>query len=460
MSRPTHVTPDTYRIRFQIRAILVCCIVAALSYTARNFHLDDALIYARYIIHALQGRGLEFNPGEPVNALTSVLSTWLVLGLSWVLHHNVLLAEAILSGLFLCAAALLAERVIPLSGIFFASLALSYYCIGMETSLFVFLLMATVYAFLEDKLNWLPILCVLTALARFEGGALCLVIAWRLWKQRRFPALASFIPAVLLIAFYFAFNIFCYHILLPQSATAKFGQGMSGNWGRWPTAFLRLPETLFRPLGKSYVLAFALIIFAWFGAKDTRMKAWNPILFPFLAILGAFYVLFNIPSYHWYYAPFLFFLVLYAACLIPQTRQAQGAALFLAICLAFGTASDLKKNAHDNIPYRDMAHWIDQNTPQNARIASVETGTIGWYCDRYLIDMVGITTPVNARYTAHRDYSSWISEKPDFIVVHPNDPFPWEKVALASPDYELLPVHFGEVYLLRKKSLVSPSATP
>lgn len=81
-----------------------------------------------------------------------------------------------------------------------------------------------------------------------------------------------------------------------------------------------------------------------------------------------------------------------------------------------------------------MACWVDQNTPQNARIASVETGAVGWYCNRYLIDIVGLTTPQNARYTAKRDFSSWLEEKPDYIVVHPANTFPWEEVALLPPN--------------------------
>ncbi len=49
------------------------------------------------------------------------------------------------------------------------------------------------------------------------------------------------------MVFYFMFNLYWYKTLLPQSATAKFGQGMSGNWGRWPTAFLRISDVAFHP---------------------------------------------------------------------------------------------------------------------------------------------------------------------------------------------------------------------
>lgn len=441
----------SYQISYRVRAVIVCAIVAALSFLARNFHLDDALIYARYISHALNGIGLQFNANEPINALTSIFDTWLVLGFAWMLRGDVLLAQAVLSCLFLVAAALLAERMVPLAGMLLASMSLFYYCVGMETSLFVLMLMITIHAYANDRINWLPFLCLLTALTRFEGAALIPIIALQLAMRRRFPSAKSYIPAALLISFYLGFNLYFYHALLPQSATAKLGQGFSGYWGRWPTAFLRLPDIFFRPFGKSYALMFGFLIFAAFGVTTEKMKRWNRLLIPFFLILGMFYVLFNIPNYYWYYAPFLFFGIIYAASVIPQARASQWAGFAFALCLALSAAKDLKKNGNEDASYSKMAHWIDENTPQDARIAAVETGTIGWYSNRYLIDIVGLTTPQNARYTAHRDFSSWITEKPDYVVVHPTDPFPWEKVALNNPEYHLMPIHFDKVYLLRRK---------
>jgi hypothetical protein len=331
-------------------------------------------------------------------------------------------------------------------------MSLTYYCIGMETTLFIFLLTVSIYLYVRGKVNWLPLLCTLTMLTRFEGAAIGLIIGWRLWQRRRLPTLASFVPAAILLIAYFVFNFYFYHAFLPHSATAKFGQGFSGYWGRWPIAFMRIPEEVFRPLGKSYVLGIGLIILAAFGIEDRRLSECNQIIIPFLLIMVSFYLLFNIPGYHWYYAPFLFILIIYSSSLIPETRIAQQAGLFFAICVVIGSGINLRKTAHDATAYVQMGNWINKNTPSNARIAAVETGTVGWFSDRYLIDMVGLTTPVNARYTAHRDFSSWFSEQPDFIIVHPRQAFPWENVALSSPEYELMPVHFDDVYLLRKKT--------
>lgn len=438
-------------IDYRLRAIAICLTVPLLVHVDRHFHLDDALIYARYAKNALQGHGLVFNIGEPVNALTSILETWLLLGLSWVLHGKILLAQEILGASCLIASALVAEGIVPLAGILIATSSYYYFCLGMETCLFLLLLVLCMKAYLADKLDWLPLLCAMTVLARFEGGAMVAVICWRLWRQKRFPRLVAYLPPLLLIAFYLTSNLHYYGAWLPHSATAKFGQGRSGFWGPWPLAFTYLDQAVWLPIFGSQIVAPILFFLVWFAAKDKRLRATNKIVIPFLLFLGSFYILFNIPSYFWYYAPFLYFSYIYAAHLIPRTRTAWFVALVLALDLVNVSVVTIRRLGVENVNYVHLASWLSHYTPKDAKIASTETGTIGWYCDRNIIDMVGLTTPKNATFTAHRDFSSWFAEQPDYVVVHPDNPFPWEKVALSSPNYELVPVHFGPVYVLRKR---------
>jgi len=462
------LTDPSFRIDYRIRALVICVVVPTMCFLARHFNLDDSLIYARYIEHALQGRGLEFNPGEPVNALTSILNTWLVLGASTLLGGRVILAQVFLSGIFLLAANLIAESIVPLSGIFLSIGTFLYFCNGMETSLFLLILILCVNAYLSGRINWLPLLCTLALLTRFEGGAMGAIIAWQLWKSRRFPKLIAYLPCLLLLTFYSFFNLHYYHAWLPQSASAKLVQGMSGFWGKWPTAFLHVWDVVYLPITGSWIYIPLLLLFAWHGAKDPSLTERSKIVVPFLSILAAFYILFNIPPYFWYYAPFVFFLTIYAIRVIPRTKAGYLGFFLIAFCLLDIGASRLHHSGPGSRElgqlgdwmdrhslgvndYARMGDWIEHNTSANATVATSETGTIGWHCDRYIIDMVGLTTPQNARYTAHGDYSSWLAERPDYVVVHKLRPFPWETVAVASPDYEYVPVSFGDVFLLRRK---------
>src|ERR1700760_1310281 len=209
---------------------LICSITALVSFAGRHFQLDDALIYARYTRNALRGMGLVFNAGEHVNALTSPLFSILLLAASWLLHGNVLLAETLLSLTFLVGACILAEELAPWSGVLLASTYYFYLCFGMETTLFLFLITLKFVLYRSGKLDLVPMVALLTALTRFEGGLLAVVIAADMWRTRHFPRMRSLLfPALVLVA-YFAFNFHFYGSLLPSSASAKFSQGFSGYW--------------------------------------------------------------------------------------------------------------------------------------------------------------------------------------------------------------------------------------
>jgi hypothetical protein len=436
------------------RIFFICCIVAVTCWASRHYSVDDALIYARYIRNALDGHGLVFNEGERVNALTSPFFTALLLAASWLLRGHIILAEFILGGVFLAAACAVAERLVPWSGLLIASTAYFYSCLGMETPLFLLILSLLTLFYLEERLNWLPFIAILTILTRLEGAALVAVIAVKLLREKRRPSMPSYLPAVLALAADVIFNRAFYGSWLPSSTTAKFGQGFSGYWGRWPTAFLQLDplKPIFRPT--KYLLPPALAFMLW-GLWKERASTLSSVLLPFSFILGAFYVLFNIPDYHWYYAPFIFFVALYAVRGVPRTMLAH-ACLILAVVFSFAASvrwmsrtSGLQTTGLPN--YMAMGNWIRLNSKPDARVAAVETGTLGWYDDRYTDDIIGLTNPANARRLQHHDLTSWLDDqKPDYVVMH-ETPILGETAAAQSSDYVYVPVHFGPIYLMKRK---------
>jgi arabinofuranosyltransferase len=429
----------------------ICVITVFLSYAERHFQVDDALIYARYVRNALQGHGLVYNAGERINALTSPFFSILLLGLSWLLHGRLLLAETLLSAGFLIAACILAENLAPWSGVLIASTSYFYFCFGMETTLFLFLIVLTFLLYRKGRLDAVPTLALLTALTRFEGALLGVLIAIDMARNRRFPRLRAFLLPALIVAAYLVFNIHFYGRLLPSSAAAKFDQALSGFWGRWPRAFFRAPLILsdfFRTT--IYVLPVAFVL-GILGVRAWQNTLMNRILLPFLGGLLAFYVLLNLPNYHWYNAPFLFFLFVYALAGLPRTRVAY---ILLAVVIVQCTvAGFLKLRKSDvNTNYAAASEWITAHSASNAKIASVETGTVGWYTDRNVDDIVGLTNPKNARQLRRHDFYSWLEQdKPDFVVMHTPPAF-GENAAAASPLYVYEPVHFGPYSVMRRKT--------
>jgi arabinofuranosyltransferase len=434
----------------RVRVAFIVAVTTSLTWMFRHNQLDDALIYARYIRNALQGQGLVFNPGEHINALTAPLYSALTLLAAWLSFGHVLFAESVLFVIFFSAAASLAEWLAPWSGLLIASSTYFYYCIGMETALFLLLLVLLVILYLERQDNWIPLTSFLLLLVRLEGGALVVVIAFLMLRERRFPPLRSYGLPVLIVAAYLLFNFNYYGPLIPSSGVAKLVQAHSGLWGKWPTAFLRVPPQLYYSFKVSAYLVPLALIFVPLGMWKVRTTRINHVLVPFGLILASFYVFTNIPNYHWYYAPFIFFILLYGCLGVPQSKPASVIAV-LVIVQCFTVASYKGVRSPSNYPYKDAGLWLEQNTPKNATVAALETGAIGWYSNRYIVDVLGLTTPINVVYLEHHDFYSWLNqEKPDYVVMHPQPSF-GELAAASSSDYEYLPVHFGPILLMHRR---------
>lgn len=452
-----HVMERTAQVRltpgrlFALRAGLIAVLIGTFTFFTRHIVLDDGLIYARFISHALNGQGLVFNPGEHVNALTSPLFTYLLLSLSWILKGNVLAAEHLLFAATFLGACLLAERMVPLSGLLIAATAFFYILIGLETTTFLLLLMLTAIAYAEKRYNWLPLLVVLSMLCRFEAGLFLPLLAWLLWRERRAPKLVSFLPAIALVLLYLVLNHHWYGAFLPNSATSKLGQARSGFWGHWPWAFFQV-AWLFRKgavFWGTALLVPPVLILSVFGWDKMRRNRFGRLMTPFILGLLAFYVLFNIPAYHWYYAPIIFTIILYAVYGMPANRISQWIVACCVVICAVNAAMYLPKLTLV-MDYVNVSQWIAANTPPDASVEAAEIGTIGWFSNRKVIDILGLTTPKNAVHVEHGDTTSWLREdQPDYIVVH-RPLWVWEKVTEGDPEYREAPFHSGNVYILER----------
>lgn len=437
---------------------MVLVLLAVFLMVSRRSILDDGLIYARFVANLFAGRGLVFNPGEHINALTSPLFSYLLIGTTWMLRGRVLLAEHLLFAVTFSGACVLAEELSPLAGMLAAVTAFFYAVVGMETSTLLLVMMLLTRAWQRRKYEWLPVLLAVAVLTRFEAGLLVPIVAWLLWRERRFPRLIGFVPAVGILAAYVLLNHHFYGAWLPNSATSKFGQARSGYWGEWPWAFLQIrgwafdPNAFFRATCWLLPPLLVLAVLGWGKQRGSRAEQ---LLTPFALGLMAFYVLFNIPPYHWYYAPFVFLLCVYGMWGLPRTRAAYTLA---ALCIVACAAPNLRtvRRFAPVQDYVNVAEWLNRNTAADATVEAAEIGHLGWFAHRTVIDILGLTTPKNAAHVAHKDLSSWLREdRPDYIVVH-HPYWIFEKAAEGDPAYREVPFHSGDVYILER---VRPDAS-
>jgi arabinofuranosyltransferase len=161
--------------RMLLIAAVPLCVVAFFSYLARNYQMDDALIYLRYVRNFHEGFGLVYNPGEKFNGLTSPLFTYVSLAASF-LSGNLQLVTTVISAFFLTCAAILGGIVFSngkwetlFTAVVIGSFGYFYHTFGMETPLFVMLIGLSLYLYKFNSRYFVIALALLT-ITRFEGG--------------------------------------------------------------------------------------------------------------------------------------------------------------------------------------------------------------------------------------------------------------------------------------------------
>lgn len=412
------------------------------SFLNRNYQLDDALIYMRYIRNFAEGYGLVYNHGERFNGLTSPLYSYILAAATY-LSGNILLIANILSSIFM--ALLLSVFTILFSrhdnqypAVFGALLAACspyfYSTFGMETMLFLLLIGWCIYLFEGNNYFLLGIACSLLFLTRGEGIFLILAMAiMHIYQRRSFPKFKHFILPVLIVVSSYVFNKIYYGHFKPQTFLAKIDQGRSTLWGEW--AFWNIGDQL-RYFNHNKILLGIFMGLVLLGAIKLFKESISLILFLFLCFYTVFYTYLNIPSYGWYFAPYYLCLFFYGAAGLGflfqyfMTRKNKmfkitGTVIMSALAI-YLPCKEIEINkpglGYVNASYRDIGVWLEGHTSPSAKIAMVEIGTVGWYSDRYVIDILGLVNPSNERFIGERHFEKWLDTyKPDYILLH--DPF-------------------------------------
>jgi arabinofuranosyltransferase len=437
------------RVNLGIIAIALTILVNTFFYYLnRNFQMEDALIYYRYIENALSGDGLVYNKGEYVNSLSSPLYTYLSLAMAALvgdIHVSQILLNCLLATLWggLLIYYLKDKVAAPLLLLVpFAVATHPYFfkVVGMETHLLILLCTIALVLYQKGKYLWLAVVSSLLLLTRGESVFLLVALAIEHVRARReFPKRALLVFPIVVVAANYTFAYLYYGSALPHSLFAKVSQGKSGYWGPWP-AFVRVKHHVDWFFGGSTVQACAFLALAGFGYVAKRRTWMFRVVTMYLLFYTAFFLLLNIPNYHWYYSMYYYFgsvgVILGADAALgramrspaPACRDKLGAMVFVILLSVLSVGyvrhdlMDLPK-AGPNHAYRAIGTWIDQHLEADAAVAAVEIGTLGWYSKRYIIDILGLVTPMNSRFIAEKRFAEWLHhQNPDYVLIH--DP-PW-----------------------------------
>ena len=438
------------------RHLILPAVIFTLAVAARLIPglrtIDDAYITFRYARNILSGYGFVFNPGERVMGTTTGLYTLLMTGLGALAggpQANFPLIAALVNALadgltcllifaigkriharFAGIAAALAWAVAPFSVTFAIG--------GLETSLYVFLLTASAYAYLEDRQSWAALLAGLSFLTRPDAVILILPLGldWLyciLHHKKSWPYLRTIAAFLVPVLAWSGFATLYFGSPIPNSIQAKLNA-----YHLAPTeAFVRLAQHFATPfltqnwIGTPAAVAIGLVLFpALFIIGARYMLRRLPRLWPWLIYPWLYLVIFSISNpliFRWYLTPplpfyFLGILVgleqVLSGLLHPKTlqiglpwRQTIGLALLLVLPVG-GSLSDWRIHP-DHGPdrpapqmayiglellYRQVADQISPRLTSNTILAAGDVGVLGYYTQARILDLVGLNSPVSTDY--------------------------------------------------------------
>jgi len=432
---------------------LVALAVGACAWRLREVHPDDALIVLRYARNLLDGNGWVYNPGEAVNAATSPLHVLVVAAIG-ACTGDLMLASWLAFALPLAAAAATAFWLFARYGRLPATMASLlvaftprvYATLGMESALLIATALAAAVAGTRGRCATAGALAGVATLARPDAavlGALLAGLAWR--RHGRRACLRLTLAAAVVVLPFAVFATARFGSALPSTLAVKLAQR---RLFADPPIFLRGAWRELAALDERAVGVTAPMVLAW-ALAVTAVLAWRARRHPAVAAFAAWawsqfacYALFDLPPYHWYYAPALAAVALGAAVTFATCWQTRRPLPMLAgIVLGGATIAaclpELVAPQPTRPHYREAGAWLAQHTPATASVAVADIGIVGFLAHpRPIVDMQGLVTPGGAAAIAAGDTGWWFDHhRPDYVVVHT---VPWrdfEAPVLARSDF-------------------------
>ncbi len=460
-------------------AIFLLAVVVRLLPGPRT--VDDAYITFRYARNLLAGNGFIFNAGERVLGTTTPFFTLLIAaaglltGGAHAPFPEIALALSALADGFSAilllklgqrlgaawagAAAALAWVVAPFSVTFAIG--------GLETSLYIFLLLATCWAYLENRYSLAALLAALTLLSRPDALLLTLPLAIDrlILAPRRGEPRPQRNEAMLFAIPLLAWGLFAWVYFgspIPQSLLAK-----SAAYHLPPlSAFVRLLQHYATPflehltfgLGwvKIGLLLFPFLFLVGARAAFKRKRAtWPLAAFPWIYFIA--FAVANPLIFRWYLTPplpFYFLIILIGLQTVlldlfkyfkrnsPRVMNIVYVFVFILPLLSL-RGWTLHPAQPPDRPAPEMA-WIELEllykqaaerlapsiaaAPQPVTIAAGDVGVLGYYTDARILDLVGLNSPETLVYypldeNFYGDFIYAISpdliinERPDYVVI-------------------------------------------
>lgn len=400
----SNTSPRTDALRLVLGLALPLLLVASNARDLAAFTIDDAYISFRYARNLVNGLGLVYNPGEPVEGYTNFLWTLLLagstkLGLGPVIAAKLMGTAAIfgimtlfyiMSGSMFCIANWLLATSVSFQG---------HSLLGLEGGLFVFLMLLGTYLMTKEGRSIVPaIVFGLAALTRPEAPAYFLIALATLSREAKWRRLLVFFA---IVGAHVAWRHHYYGTWLPNTLAAK-----TGNLSAQFFSSIGYLRAFFVEAGPLLVLFVFGGAFAW-SEGDRRIAAIAALALFNLAnvmVVGADWM----PGWR-YLMPFEVFGFLVAdfgARRLLESKLA-GVRLGTFVLLILGlvqrwdgerrtraefAGQEIVWNQHA----RASGRWLAAHAAPGA-VALGDIGEVGWLTNWPIYDLLGLVTPAVAK---------------------------------------------------------------
>lgn len=431
-----------------------------------NLFQEDALITLRYAKNLWNGLGFVYNPSEQILGATSPLWTLLtspIVGLFAYETANKLIA--LLGATFFASSVIISLRLCDLWNLTFTTrfvllcilslhpTLVDFSVSGMETPLFVFLLVLSLYELSSRRQVSTFLFAGLLILTRPEGiiwfGCIfCYVII----KDHRIPWRESLISMMTVVP-WVGFAWLYFGSPIPQSAIAK---------SNWISNQLTVVDLFWRPsslyakwLGFNGIsfpslpsLAQGLLAIVWSaflvaGIIIAYRLQLNPILLlsAFFLAYVSFYYFGNARVFEWYWMPGIFSIAFAIALALgtvidissntllknPRSRVPGRVFVSTAFFVLMSTLLVYKIEGFrisqygENTVRRPLGEYLARCADAQATVMLEPIGYIGYFSGKRIIDLAGLVTPTFASIR-QKQQPGWMIEqirqmRPSYIVL-------------------------------------------
>jgi nitrogen fixation-related uncharacterized protein len=431
-----------------IAIVLTTVQIIFLLWRFSSWFYDDPFITYRYAWNLIHGLGFVYNPGERVLSTTSPFFTLLLAGFGTFWPNLPKLATIIgclsagLSGLiFLDLTRQWNLAIVGWVGLLLIpTFPLIASTISSETPLYIALILGTVDCYIRHRYYLLAIFAAILVLVRPDGILLPLLLAvhFLLEKKKHIP----WVPVGIFIAInslWFGYAWLYFGSPFPVTLMTKQQQGVMSISQHFAPGFLTIAT--FYTQHWYYVIEalLALIGIGWLIIRrhgSLILVIWTLLYFLTYTLLG-------VTRYFWYYAPLVpGFILMVGAGFKPIYnlvthikwhrfqffRLESVLYIVLAIFCIFQVIDTYHMSqAPDDrfYLYHSVGGWLNENTKETDQIGTLETGIIGYFANRPMIDFAGLLQPDVAKQmrpdSTYEDIARWAinTYHPAYIALNP-----------------------------------------